>query len=891
MLSQRVIVPSKSPWASPIVLAPKKNDSYRLCVDDRKLNEVTVRDAYPIPRIDDTLDALHNAHFISTLDLRSDYWQVEIDETSKPITAFGTHRGLFECTVMPFGLANAPATFQRLMDIVLAGLKWQCCLVYLDDTIVYSPNFEQHLQDLNKVFQALADANLTLKASECHFCRSEMTFLGHLITPDGIKPDSGLTSSILAFQKPTTVKDVQAFLGLTDYYRRFIKHYAKVAEPLLKLIRSQPSGSNNTPIAWNDDCTVAFNTLKQKLVSPPIMHSPNFSFPFILELDACEYVIGCVLTQEYDNHKYVMAYASRTLSTAERKYSFVEREALAIVWATKHFRQYLEGEPVIVRSDRKALEWLKTARDPTGRLAHWAMKLSPHHLIIQHRPGSSNLNGDFLSRYPMPQRTSDSVEINAFDSALNILEGTNILDDIRVEQHKDPHLARIIQALIDTPLIPFGNKHGPYILINNVLYRVRHINSYNEQRLLGNKHLLVMPKSLQNQIPHWAHDHPTVGHAGRIKHVFRLSSRVYRPSMRRDVFKYIRACPSCQKFKYNNAPTASPMQLHTVSQPWHTIGVDIMGPLPKTPRQKRFLLVIVDYFTRWVEMFALRNTTATDIANILINEVICRYGIPSYILSDNGPQFVSQLFNEVYISLGIKRKFTASYHPHTNMAECDNRTLKAQIAIYTEHRPSSWDKEIQKLAFAVRTSVNETTGDTPAYLNFGRDPLIPVDLIVHRPITSPPPNTPEHHYVRYYRTNLMLDLRIAYDFVREHSEIKKLAQKAQYDKNTSDRKFVVGDLVWVQLPSPQIQNIVITYELRPKYQGPCRLLHQIGPTTFIVRRLSDNANLGTTNVDRMKLYYVPAQEKLSSSLVQTSQLSPPLRRFPTRTRRPPMCYK
>ena len=181
---------------------------------------------------------------------------------------------------MPFGLANPPTTFQRLMDIVLAGLKRQCCLVYLDDIVVYSPTFEQHFEDLNKVFRALADENLTLKPLKCHFCRSKLTFLGHLITPNGIKPDTGLTSTIFTFKQPTTVKDVQAFLGLTSYYRRFIKNYAKVAEPLLKLIRSQHSASNNTPIEWNEDCTVAFDTLKQKLVSPPIMHSPNFSFPF-----------------------------------------------------------------------------------------------------------------------------------------------------------------------------------------------------------------------------------------------------------------------------------------------------------------------------------------------------------------------------------------------------------------------------------------------------------------------------------------------------------------------------------------------------------------------------------------------------------------------------------
>ncbi|CAF3775116.1 unnamed protein product [Rotaria sp. Silwood1] len=386
MLAQGVITPSKSPWASPVVLALKKDGSIRFCIDYRKLNDVTIRDAYPIPRIDDTLDALQHAQFVSTLDLRSGYWQVEMDDNSRPITAFVTHKGLFECNVMPFGLTNAPATFQRLMDIVLAGLKWQCCLVYLDDIIVYSPTFEQHIHDLRNVFTALAEANLTLKASKCHFCRREMKFLGHLITPDGIKPDPGLISTITQFNQPTTLKDVQAFLGLTGYYRRFIKNYAKIAEPLLRLLRSQSSSEKNHKIDWNADCTVAFNTLKERLISPPIMQSPNFSFPFILELDACEYGIGCVLTQEYENRKYVIAYASRTLSIAERNYSSVEREALAIVWATKHFRQYLEGGPVLVRSDCKALEWLKTARDPTGRLARWAMKLSPYNIIIQHRP-------------------------------------------------------------------------------------------------------------------------------------------------------------------------------------------------------------------------------------------------------------------------------------------------------------------------------------------------------------------------------------------------------------------------------------------------------------------------------------------------------------------------
>jgi hypothetical protein len=400
MKEEGIIEPSKSPWASPVVLAPKKDGSMRFCVDYRKLNAVTIRDAYPIPRIDDTLDALQEAKFVSTLDLRSGYWQVEMDKESKEKTAFITHKGLYEFNVMPYGLTNAPATFQRLMDIVLAGLKWQSCLVYIDDVVIYSPTFEQHLSDLKNVFQALREANLTLKASKCCFCRKEMKYLGHVITQDGIKPDPTLTKAVSNFPQPKTIKDVQSFLGLSGYYRRFIKNYAKIAEPLIKQLRQLKE--KNYHLNWTPECTIALETLKKKLTNAPIMSTPNFNESFILELDACEYGLGAVLAQEYDKRKLVIAYASRTLSPAERNYSATEREALAIVWATQHFRPYLEGTKVLIRSDCKALQWLKNAKDISGRLARWAMKLSAFQIeSIQYRPGTANANADSLSRNPL----------------------------------------------------------------------------------------------------------------------------------------------------------------------------------------------------------------------------------------------------------------------------------------------------------------------------------------------------------------------------------------------------------------------------------------------------------------------------------------------------------
>ena len=898
MTEQGIIEPSKSPWASPVVLAPKKDGSIRFCVDYRKLNSMTARDAYPIPRIDDTLDALQEAKYISTLDLRSGYWQVEMNQESKEKTAFISHKGLFEFNVMPYGLTNAPATFQRLMDIVLAGLKWQCCLVYIDDVVIYSPTFEQHLVDVEKVFRALREANLTLKASKCCFCRREMKYLGHLITQDGIKPDPTLIKAVSDFPRPKTIKDVQSFLGLSGYYRRFIKNYAKIAEPLYQQLRQLKD--RNYHLKWNHECMVAFESLKKKLTSAPIMSTPNFDEPFILELDACEYGLGAVLAQEYDKRKFVISYASRTLAAAERNYSATEREALAIVWATQHFRPYLEGNKVLVRTDCKALQWLKNAKDVSGRLARWAMKLSAFQIeTIQYRPGARNANADSLSRNPIETSsaqevdhssceaggnrdnlihngsttysTQQSYEVTAIETIVNIWENTNILDDVKNEQQTDPKLNQIIQHLKANPSPELNDKKNPYVLINDILYKIKNSNRHYNQRILGSKHLLVIPKTMQNRLLNWAHNHPTGGHAGQQKTLFRLSSRVYWASMWKDIFNYVAACEDCQKFKYDNIPKATPMQLHEVHEPWHTIGIDIMGPFQQTARKKRFLLVVVDYFTRWVEVFPMNVTTSEAVAEILIDQVFARYGLPRYILSDNGSQFISKLFSEVCRLLKVRQKFTANYHPQTNMTERVNRTLKPLIAIFAQEHPHSWDKEIQKLALAIRTSINETTGETPAFLIFGRDPRTPLDVIIGDPTYGPPTENSGKRKIRNYKTQLIHKLRVAFEIVKEHSEVEKASQKMKYDKRTTQRSFEEGDLVWVAMAPAQIGDTLIKGKLQPNYQGPCRIMEKLGPSTFIVRRINDDVNLGATNIDRLKLYYQPISDPVESRAVLTDE--------------------
>ena len=353
MMQKRVISPSKSPWASPVVLVKKKDGSTRFCIDYRKVNEVTRKDAYPIPRVDDTLETLAGSTWVSTLDLKSGYWQVEVAEEHREKTEFCTQEGLFEFNVMPFGLCNAPATFQRLMNAVLAGLQWTSCLVYIDDIIVVGSNFDQHLSNLQKVFERLKHAGLKLQPQKCHFFSKKSSILGHIISQNGISPDPEKTSKVLHWPVPTSAVEVQQFLGLANYYRRFIRDFAAKAKPLHRLTEKR------LPFKWTAECQKSFDDLKRCLTSAPTLTMPSWSKPFIIDTDASDTGIGAVLSQVDENgFEHVVYYASRILTKAERNYCVTHKELLAVVAFLQHFRQYLLGRSFTVHTDHGALAWL-----------------------------------------------------------------------------------------------------------------------------------------------------------------------------------------------------------------------------------------------------------------------------------------------------------------------------------------------------------------------------------------------------------------------------------------------------------------------------------------------------------------------------------------------------
>lgn len=435
MLDQNIIRPSISPWSAPIWVVPKKQDAsgkpkWRIVIDYRKLNEITIGDAYPIPNIPDILDQLGHSKYFSTLDLVSSFHQVKVKDTEK--TAFSVPSGHYEFTRMPFGLRNAPSTFQRLMNIVLSGLQGTHCFTYMDDIVLFGHDLESHCQNLESVLKKLREHNLKLQPAKCEFLRKEVQYLGHVISDQGVKPDPKKVACVQNFPIPKSPRDIKSFLGLVGYYRRFIENFSHITKPLTSLLKK------NTNFVWLPEQQKSFDELKHKITAAPILQYPDFSKPFVLTTDASNFAVSAILSQGKIGQDLPVAYASRTLNKAEGNYSTTEKECLAIIFGTKVFRPYLYGQKFIVVTDHKPLQWLFNCKDPSSKLIRWRLKLEEFDYEIVHKKGKMNCNADSLSRNPVLALDSDAPSTSeTYEKYLQISQQHGHSYDTVVQEHND----------------------------------------------------------------------------------------------------------------------------------------------------------------------------------------------------------------------------------------------------------------------------------------------------------------------------------------------------------------------------------------------------------------------------------------------------------------------
>lgn len=838
MLKDDVIETSCSPWASPVVLVRKKDNSWRFCVDYRRLNKITKRDTYPMPRIDDTLDSLQGAKFFSSIDMRSGYWQIEVDPRDAEKTAFVTPDGLYQFKVMPFGLCNAPATFERMIDNVLGNLKWTSCLCYLDDVVVFASTFDEHNHRLRQVLACMSAAGLTLNHKKCRFGYKELTVLGHLVSSDGIRPDPNKIAAVTNFPKPTTIKTVRSFLGLCSYFRRFVRNFAHKARPLQCLLKK------GVTFHWNLEHEAAFTSLKSALSTHPILRHFDPDAPSELHTDASGIGLGAVLTQRPDDTEHPVSFASRTLSPAEMNYSTTEKECLAVVWAISKFRPYLYGHHFKVVTDHHALCWLANIKAPSGKLARWALQLQEYDYEVVYRAGRKHQDADALSRSPISLKHMEP-EDSPVATTLCIIDDL----DLPSEQRRDPVLRNIIDILgLPGPLTQQQLKQSRNFTLQDSVLCKKNFDPF------GRPHLLVIPQQLRHDVLRHFHNDPTAGHLGFSRTYDRIIRRFFWPGMRRSISNYVRSCVDCQRRKHQAArPQGQLQSIPPPNVPFSRVGVDLLGPFPPSQNGNRWIIVCIDHHTRYAETKALPTGTAPDIATFLLEQVILRHGAPRELLSDRGAAFLSTVVRELLNACNTVHRTTTSYHPQCNgLTERLNRTLCDMLCMYIDTAHSNWDTILPFITYAYNTSRQDTTTFTPFFLVFARDSETMLDTLL--------PYIDNGHSTKYM-DEMMGRAEESRQLARTYTLLAQEKQQLRYDEHHRPATYAPGQLVLLWKPE---RRVGLSEKLMHRYFGPYEVTRQVSPVNYEVRLLDPDPsrsrrrqNQDIVHVLRMKPYHPP----------------------------------
>ncbi|GJZ13655.1 reverse transcriptase domain-containing protein [Tanacetum coccineum] len=819
LLDAGMIYPiSDSPWVSLVHCVPKKGGitvvaneeneliltrlvtGWRVCIDYRKLNEATRKDHFPLPFMDQMIERLAGNEFYCFLDGFSGYFQIPIDPQDQEKTTFTCPYGTFAYRRMPFGLCNAPGTFQRCMMAIFHDMIEKTMEVFMDDFSVFGDSFDSCLSNLEKMLKWCEDTNLVLNWEKCHFMCKEGIVLGHKISKAGIEVDRAKVDVIAKLPHPTTVKGVRSFLGHAGFYRRFIQDFSKIARPMTHLLEKE------TPFVFSKDCIDAFQTLKKKLTEAPILVVPDWNLPFELMCDASDFAIGAVLGQRKMKHFQPIHYASKTMTEAQIHYTTTEKEMLAVVYAFEKFRPYLVLSKSIVYTDHSALKYLMNKQDAKPRLLRWVLLLQEFDITIRDKKGSENLAADHLSRLENPHK--------------------DVLENKDINEHFPLETLGVISSESTPWFADYANYHAGNFIIKGMSTQqkrkffkdVKHY-FWDDPYLFRTCADQIIRRCVHGQealeILKACHEGPTGGH-----HSANLTARkvfdagFFWPTIYRDAHTMIKSCDTCQRQGKISQRDEMPQNAIYICEIFDVWGIDFMGTFPSLHGNK-YILVAVDYLSKWVEAKALPTNDARVVVKFL-KSLFARFGTPRAIISDRGTYFCNDQFAKVMSKYGVTHRLATAYFPQMNgQVEVSNRGLKHILERTVGENRASWSDKLDDALWAFRTAFKTPIGCTPYKLVYGKSCHLPIEL-EHKAYWALKHANFDLKTAGDHRKLQLNELNELRDQVYDNSLIYKEMTKKLHDSKIKNRIFNVGDRVL--LFNSRLK--IFSGKLKTRWSGP-----------------------------------------------------------------------
>jgi len=920
MLEADIIKPSSSDWAFPVVLVKKADGSLRFCIDFRKLNAIVKSSAWPMPRVDEILPLLGGSAYFTKLDMKSGYWQIPVDEDSQEKLSFTVPgHGLYSCSRMPFGLRNSSATFQACMNGVLRGCE-KYAIPYVDDILIFSKNLEDHIRHIQNVFDRLRENTLKLKLSKCSFMEEETNYLGFVLNKTGYKPDPDKVKAIRTVPPPKSVKEVRSFIGMCGFYRRIVPNFSEIARPLIELTKKYARFN------WTSEHQKAFETLKERLATIPMLGFPDRNKGYRLYTDASASCIGAVLCQECEDEDSIIPgmpnerpihFLSHKLSPSLQKCSTVVKECFALKFALDKLSVYVQDAPVTCFVDHQPLVYLLTANLTNKKLQAYALAISGYQVTIKYVPGTKNKVADMLSRCKHDdsssevseselhehldvgrhayiarpasgnvERSKEDTEMPSYANKEVNVVNLNQIDTNRDAYAPEPEIAPVQRPAYHDEQVDIKAEQSKdeairkrikelgvneekglssrYILINGILY-------FLSDRDESPKLRLYIPAEMAEGVIQHYHGQ---AHMGIDKTYDSIKVKYFWPNMYKQIYKYIGKCIIClERAKGDaNLPVQETRVAHSSGISW---SIDTSGPFKETLSGNKYIIAFVDESTKWVEAFPVRNKTAEIVANLLLDEIIPRFSFPYQIRSDNGTEFCNQVIDHVCAHYEIGKIRTSPWHPEANgQVEIYNKFLKNLLSKATEDGSNTWDLQLNACLTAIRCAPSESTRYSPFFLLYGRDPVLPLDSLL----------LPQRKYMgessaRYQMENLHKAMRQA------HTNMRRAKQKRNQkrNQNAQEPNLQVGQAV-------MLKNHNRTGKLDSYYKPYYRIIEQVSPATFMVKNVANGTeqkvhakNIKQVDIDdwdeprrvvagkerrRRTTYVVPPSDGESSSEVE-----------------------